>query len=73
MKLVINRNFTHIPHNLMVIVVIFVVDDVIHKRPLLSSDGKLMEANKALRLLMVLWEQFTHKLLSFSLRKRLKL
>ena len=32
----------------MVIVVIFVVDDVIHKRPLLSSDGKLMEANKAL-------------------------
>ena len=54
----------------MIIVVVF---DVIHKRPLLSSDGKLMEANKALRLLMVLWEQFTHKLLSFSLRKRLKL
>ena len=30
----------------MVIVVVF---DVIHKRPLLSSDGKLMETNKALR------------------------
>ena len=55
MKLVINRNFTHIPHNLMVIVVIFVVDDVIHKRPLLSSDGKLMEANKAPRFFNGSW------------------
>ena len=39
----------------MVIVVIFVVDDVIHKRPLLSSDGKLMEANKALRFFNGSW------------------
>ena len=40
----------------MVIVVIFVVDDVIHKRPLLSSDGKLKEANKALHFFNSSWE-----------------
>ena len=40
----------------MVIVVIFVVDDVINRRPLLSSDGKLMEANKALHFLNSSWE-----------------
>ena len=37
----------------MIIVVVF---DVIHKRPLLSSDGKLMEANKALHFFNSSWE-----------------
>lgn len=40
----------------MVIVVILVVDDVIRKRPLLSSDGKFMEANKALHFFDSSWE-----------------
>ena len=39
----------------MVIVVIVVVFDVIHKRSPLSSDGKLMGANKALRFFNGSW------------------